>query len=95
VNAFVLPVQRHGQAAFFRPLSIPEMLGTSPDQSILPESTMADETQDKTTGKARRSARLAQELRANLLRRKAQARSRDGKPAEGEASAKPEPTPEE
>ncbi|WP_442579130.1 hypothetical protein ACSBOB_26990 [Mesorhizobium sp. ASY16-5R] len=59
---------------------------------------MADEIQDKTTGKARRSARLAQELRANLLRRKAQARSRDGndgKPAEGEASAKPEPTPEE
>jgi hypothetical protein len=59
---------------------------------------MADETKDKTTGKARRSARLAQELRANLLRRKAQARSRDtndGKPAEGETGAGPRATQEE
>ena len=42
---------------------------------------MADEKHDKAERKAGRAARLARELRANLARRKAQARSRepDGK----------------
>jgi hypothetical protein len=42
---------------------------------------MADEKHDKAQGKAGRAARLASELRANLARRKQQARSRgpDGK----------------
>ncbi|MDQ6436608.1 hypothetical protein RB623_21365 [Mesorhizobium sp. LHD-90] len=43
---------------------------------------MADKTKDRTTDKTGRAARLAQELRANLARRKQQARSRD---ADGKA----------
>ncbi|MFI0844372.1 hypothetical protein [Mesorhizobium sp. IMUNJ 23232] len=42
---------------------------------------MADEKHDKAHGKAERAARLARELRANLVRRKQQTRSRE---AEGE-----------
>ncbi|MEQ1953942.1 hypothetical protein [Mesorhizobium sp. CN2-181] len=49
---------------------------------------MADEKQDRVQGKSGRAARLASELRANLARRKAQARSRG---AEGKQPRSPEP----
>ena len=48
---------------------------------------MADEKQDKVPGKSGRADRLARELRANLARRKAQARSRD---ADGKPPASPD-----
>ena len=48
---------------------------------------MADEKQDRTSAKPNRAARLASELRANLARRKAQARSRD---ADGKQPASPD-----